>query len=758
MYYQNQLLEFVCGYENPVLLNESVKVYVTNIIGLYVYGRVYITDDVGNHFLFLIENICCFPNQYPVLTIQNIDSRFTEITLEKCWTIVNVGLPGPTGPTGSSGSGSISGTGVTGPTGAQGATGPTGVPGLSVTGPTGDPGVTGPTGEPGVTGPTGQPGVTGPTGQPGITGPTGQPGITGPTGQHGVTGPTGQPGVTGPTGEPGVTGPTGQPGVTGPTGQPGVTGPTGRNGVTGPTGLPGVPGPTGTFQPLGIYFGDYVYWNTNVNPDTWNVGSQNVNIGRYAGENNLGTNFVAIGESASRNSSSFDSVAIGTNAGNSNANNCTIAIGKNAGLINLTENSIAIGCGAKQIQDISPIIYDATFNLTAPITSGAVIRPDSSFTLTFTVSADSIINRIFFPTYFDGLVTNTTMNINIDGNLIYTLNFPSQGQFNTNIDINPNYYVGVGNHSFDVSCNDRFEIYYSNQIFGYGVYNQFYYENGNFYAINISNKAPYFLITASSPTNGIAIGYQAGFSNQQQNTVALGYQSGYTNMGSNSIAIGYQAGLSNQLEQSIILNASTGPLNTTGSTGGFYVKPIRDDQQENYLLYNSNSGEITYTSALSLTGGLKAFGSFYDTTIQPATIATGGTGMRYNTTDISNKVYIDNDSDGNPTLIRFQQVGVYNIQFSAQLFHTGGGGSTQIVNIWLKKNGSNVTWSDTKVISKSSDNYNVAAWNFFGTVTSTSDFYQIYWYENNTVSNVQLVAEPAGVGIPSVILTVNQVN
>jgi hypothetical protein len=257
----------------------------------------------------------------------------------------------------------------------------------------------------------------------------------------------------------------------------------------------------------------------------------------------------------------------------------------------------------------------------------------------------------------------------------------------------------------------------------------------------------------SQQFQAVALGSQAGQVNQGTGSIAIGVQAGQFNQGSNSIAIGALAGSTGQSPNTIVLNATNQPLQTTGSTGGFYVKPIQQQNNENYLVYNSSSGEVTY-SPVSLLNGVRAYGSFFDTTTQ-----TGGssTGMRYNTTDISNMVYIQNDVDGNPTLIRFNQVGVYNIQFSAQLKQvSGGGGSTQTINIWLKKNGSDVLWSDTKVVIKSNGDYVVAAWNFFGTVTQITDYFQIYW---NAPDTIFLVAEPStSPGIPSVILTVNQVN
>jgi len=58
--------------------------------------------------------------------------------------------------------------------------------------------------------------------------------------------------------------------------------------------------------------------------------------------------------------------------------------------------------------------------------------------------------------------------------------------------------------------------------------------------------------------------------------LAIGYNAGVTNQGTNSIAIGSYAGESNQPNNSIILNATGAPLNGS-RTNAFYVAPIRQD-------------------------------------------------------------------------------------------------------------------------------------------------------------------------------------
>jgi hypothetical protein len=216
------------------------------------------------------------------------------------------GSQGPQGPPGERGpAGGL--TGPQGPTGAQGPEGPRGPEGLR--GLRGDKGFLGdPGGATGVQGPTGS---TGPQGPQGHTGPQGITGVRGPTGAQGITGAQGPDGFRGPQGDPG--GPRGNTGPQGATGERGLPG-----GSTGPQGPTGSQGPTGTrgetgvpYGLNGIYFGDYLYWDGN----HWVVGSENVNLGRNAGETGSQSRRVAIGEDAGRNNQGKESIAIGYKAG-----------------------------------------------------------------------------------------------------------------------------------------------------------------------------------------------------------------------------------------------------------------------------------------------------------------------------------------------------------------------------------------------------------------------------------------------------------
>lgn len=148
---------------------------------------------------------------------------------------------------------------------------------------------------------------------------------------------------------------------------------------------------------------------------------------------------------------------------------------------------------------------------------------------------------------------------------------------------------------------------------------------------------------------------------------------------------------------------------------------------------------------------LPYFGSFYDTTTQRNQADPNL--MRFNTTDPwTNGISIVSGSR-----ITFAHPGVYNIQFSAQFAKDAG--SVDYIDVWLKKNGSNVANSDTRLRTKDNDDRLVAAWNFYVEATTVGDYFELAWDNASNDNQVYILATAANSvpGIPSVILTVTPV-
>ena len=144
----------------------------------------------------------------------------------------------------------------------------------------------------------------------------------------------------------------------------------------------------------------------------------------------------------------------------------------------------------------------------------------------------------------------------------------------------------------------------------------------------------------------------------------------------------------------------------------------------------------------------RAYGTFYDTTTQTAAAINTAYGMTFNSTNLSNSVYI-----GSPTSrVYVAKDGVYDIQFSAQLDNTSGG--NHLIYIWLRINGTDVANSASQVRLKGTDGELVAAWNFVERLQA-GDYIELMWSVSDTAVQITAQAAAAPVpAIPSVILTV----
>lgn len=148
--------------------------------------------------------------------------------------------------------------------------------------------------------------------------------------------------------------------------------------------------------------------------------------------------------------------------------------------------------------------------------------------------------------------------------------------------------------------------------------------------------------------------------------------------------------------------------------------------------------------------GVFSYGSWYSTQDQTASV-NATTAMTLNNTDYAEGIKVVANSK-----LTVDYDAVYNLQFSAQFHHTGGGGNGNTVNIWFRKNGTDIPNSNTKVTVQSNNPYVVAAWNFVSKLKK-NDYLQIMWATDN--ANIKIEYEAAGSHpeIPSVIATMNQI-
>jgi hypothetical protein len=198
-------------------------------------------------------------------------------------------------------------------------------------------------------------------------------------------------------------------------------------------------------------------------------------------------------------------------------------------------------------------------------------------------------------------------------------------------------------------------------------------------------------------------------------------------------------------------------LRTSGSGFGTFkysetapkYNPIAD------VLYVTSSQAISSSQAASAsytqfgTNNLSV-GAFYDTTTQILAANTSAS-MTFNSITVSDGISVTSNSR-----LTVTKTGTYNIQFSSQFIPAGQGSS---VYVWLRKNGTNVAYSNTELQLQNSNDAAVAAWNFVETLT-VGQYVELIWYP--TGGTVNMTAETptpgnGGVGIPSVIVTITQI-
>jgi len=102
-------------------------------------------------------------------------------------------------------------------------------------------------------------------------------------------------------------------------------------------------------------------------------------------------------------------------------------------------------------------------------------------------------------------------------------------------------------------------------------------------------------------TGAVAVGYNAAVTTQGISGVAVGFSAGISNQGDYSIAIGQFAGATDQADNSIVLDA-TGGTGFPVTTTGFYVAPIRSTANGTPLMYNSSTKELFYSTVLEFVG------------------------------------------------------------------------------------------------------------------------------------------------------------
>ena len=148
------------------------------------------------------------------------------------------------------------------------------------------------------------------------------------------------------------------------------------------------------------------------------------------------------------------------------------------------------------------------------------------------------------------------------------------------------------------------------------------------------------------------------------------------------------------------------------------------------------------------------YGAFQDSTDQTAASTTADYAVTFNTTDFANGISVVSNSR-----LTVKSYGIYNVQFSFQFTNTDS--QIQDIDIWFKKNGTNIDNSNSRFSIPNShggtDGHLIAALNFWIELNA-NDYFELMWSTTSTAVSIEQIptqTSPTRPATPSAILTVN---
>ena len=243
------------------------------------------------------------------------------------------------------------------------------------------------------------------------------------------------------------------------------------------------------------------------------------------------------------------------------------------------------------------------------------------------------------------------------------------------------------------------------------------------------------------------------------------------NTGSNNVGVGCEAGSSITSGSN---NVAIGPLAQVASPGGNCQLAIGFSNTDNWLTGNStkaikpgagiidnanscgtanyvltSQGNAVQWKPVNSEIGVPNYGSFYTSTTQTLAAANTPQPVELLDTDSVRGFFINNDSE------IVGPGGLYNVQFSLQLYvNPGGGGDFEV---WLAIGGIPVSNSNTRFSVKNSNEAECASLNYIVNLPA-GQYIQLYWASDDT-NNILYGTNSlfGGPAIPSAIVTVTPV-
>lgn len=143
----------------------------------------------------------------------------------------------------------------------------------------------------------------------------------------------------------------------------------------------------------------------------------------------------------------------------------------------------------------------------------------------------------------------------------------------------------------------------------------------------------------------------------------------------------------------------------------------------------------------------------YDTTTQTIAATNTAQVITFNTTDGTAGISLVSSKR-----ITLPAVGTYLFLVSAVVQAVG---ANKLLSIWFRKNGTDVTYSNTKVVALNSEPTTLAL-NINLDCTTPGDYYELWMAGTDTTAGIYATAATAGPpaepGVPSIIVSVVQVS
>jgi hypothetical protein len=187
-----------------------------------------------------------------------------------------------------------------------------------------------------------------------------------------------------------------------------------------------------------------------------------------------------------------------------------------------------------------------------------------------------------------------------------------------------------------------------------------------------------------------------------------------------------------------------GDLLTATGPSTVYTLPVGSNGQV-LTACTTCLGGLYWATAAAPPAAAPNYGEFLSTVDQTPLNINVGQAVKFNTVGLTNNFSLNGPE------ITAGVAGIYNLQFSLQLILTTGGGGS--IEVWLRKNGSDVPNTNTKFSIKNVNEAEFAALNLLVQMNA-GDNVQLMWAADDIHLKLAAIAPFAGPAIPSVITTI----